>query len=401
MEKDKLIKLCERTIEWCFYALIFVSAFSTSLVEISTGLMILAWIVKVLLTKDLRWMRFVPTRIIFALWVWTLLSFLNTSFMDESVRGILKVVKYSLVFIVMASRKWEDSEVRKFLAVSLFSLVMVSVNGFYQYFAGEGFIRHRTLINLDYMKRISSSFVHPNDFGAYLLSLGAIILAAFIANKVRLRERAGVVVVFMVSMVSLFLTKSRGAWISFFCAILALGALKGRKALAALAVVLIVFFILLPPVMKDRLMDLSFSEGNTTWERLKLWEGTVNMIKMHPILGFGVNTYSRNFPLYRPEGYLDVRYAHNSYLQMASEIGIVGAGLFIAFIFSVLWHSLKGIPRIGSFPRQDIARGVFAAASGFAINSAVDTHLYSVSLAVLFHLLMGFCFSLAYYGKKD
>ncbi|MBF0215734.1 MAG: O-antigen ligase family protein, partial [Candidatus Omnitrophica bacterium] len=137
------------------------------------------------------------------------------------------------------------------------------------------------------------------------------------------------------------------------------------------------------------------------WERLMLWKGTINMIKVHPILGFGVNTYSRNFPLYKPPEYPDVRYSHNCYLHMASEIGIVGALLFIVLLITVLILCMKYMARIRPGYRKNLEAGLFAALSGFAINCIVDTHLYSVNLAVFFYMLLGYCYGLSYRNVEE
>ena len=76
---------------------------------------------------------------------------------------------------------------------------------------------------------------------------------------------------------------------------------------------------------------------------------------------------------------------------MASEVGIVGALLFLFFLVTVLIYSLRGIttmPGEKGF-RKDYAKGLFAGLVGFSLNCVVDTHLYSVTLAVLFYLLLG------------
>ena len=132
-----------------------------------------------------------------------------------------------------------------------------------------------------------------------------------------------------------------------------------------------------------------------------LWKGTINMIKVHPVLGFGVNTYSRNFPKYKPGEYPDVRYSHNCYLHMASEIGIIGALIFLIFLITVFTYSMKGIYALPPGRQKALGIGLVAGLVGFAVNSMVDTHFYSVNLAVYFHLLLGFCYALTCHVKEE
>ena len=401
MIKENIIKLCDRLIEWCFYTLLVVVTFSTSLVEIASSLMIVSWLIKRAILRDFRAIDSVPARVLLIFWLWNVLSCVNSDFFRESFRGVFKVAEYALIFLVVATEMKGEKVVKRSLYVLVGGAILSCANGFVQYFTGEGLIRHRQLIHQDYLNRISSSFVHPNDFGVYLLVVTIIFLSILLSRYSRLRNKLLMMALAIVSSAALFLTKSRGAWISFAGSFLALGALKAKRLIALFVVLLLVVFIMLPYTVQERMFELTDVQSGTAWERLMLWRGAVDMIKDRPILGFGVNTYSRNFPRYKPEQYWDSRYCHNCYLHMASEIGIVGALLFLVFLVTVLIFSLLGIFQMQGSVRKDLARGLLAALVGFSMNSIVDTHLYSVNLAVFFHLLLGFCFALSYNAQKD
>jgi len=400
MTREKIINICDKVIEGCFYVLLVSVTFSTSLVEIFASLMILSWIVKTVHTKDLQVFKLTPTKLLILLLIWTLLSCLNSSYPKESFRGVFKIVEYSLLFVVMASKEWDKVSIKRSLNVLIGGAVLVCGNGFFQYFTGKGLIRQRTLIPLDYMRRISSSFIHPNDFGVYLLIISAIFLSIVFSKKVRLKDRVFFFISMVISLISLFLTRSRGAWLSFSAAFLTIGAMKTKKIAASFLALLLIVFLMLPYTVQERIFDLTDLKSGTAWERVMLWKGAVNMIKEHPILGFGVNTYSRNFPKFKPENYPDVRYSHNCYLHMASEIGIVGALIFLIFLITVLVYSFRRISSMSSGMRKDLSVGLFAGLVGFSLNAVVDTHLYSVNLAVLFYLLLGFCFSLVHNAEN-
>ncbi|MEA3489892.1 MAG: O-antigen ligase family protein [Candidatus Omnitrophota bacterium] len=402
MIQNKIINFCDRIIEGCFYTLLIVVTFSTSLVEIAASLMIAAWLTKMLIKRDLRSFDSVPARILLIFLLWTVLSCVNSAYFRESFRGVFKWTEYALIFLTVATEMRKESIVKRSLFVMALGAGLACLNGFYQYFSGTGFIRHRQLIYQDYLRRISSAFVHPNDYGIYLVIVIIIFISLLLSRYDRLRIKLAMLTLALISAVNLFLTKSRGAWISFGGAFLALGALKAKRVVAVFLVLLIIVFIMLPYTVQERIFQLTDADyGGTTWERLMLWKGTVNMIKVHPVLGFGVNTYSRNFPAYKPPGYWDVRYTHNCYLHMAAEVGIVGALLFLIFLVTVLVFSLKGIFLMPGGIRKDLSRGLFAGLVGFSMSSMVDTHLYSVNLAVFFHLLLGFCFALSYHARKN
>ncbi|MGB3056584.1 MAG: O-antigen ligase family protein [Candidatus Omnitrophota bacterium] len=396
MSGQKLIRICDKVIEFSFYALLVAVTFSTSIVEIAASLMILAWAVRMAVVRDLKSLKAAPVLVLGAFFAWTLLSCLNSEYFKESFRGVFKIAEYSLVFIIVATSFWEDRKVKRAIFAVTAITVIVCVSGIFQYFTGFDFIRHRLLIHQDYMRRISSSFVHPNDFGGYLLLVSIMFISFILSGERKLTKRLAIFLPPLVlSLGSLFLTKSRGAWISFSAAFLVLGALRSKKMVAVFLAILLVVFIMLPYTAQQRIFALVDLKGGTTWERVMLWKGTINMIKEHPVLGFGTNTYSRNFPKYKPADYPDYRYTHNSYLHMASEVGIVGAFLFLVFLVMVFVHSLSGIHALPGGMRKALSLGLFAGLVGFSLNCMVDTHLYSVNLAVLFYLLLGFCFSLS------
>jgi hypothetical protein len=71
------------------------------------------------------------------------------------------------------------------------------------------------------------------------------------------------------------------------------------------------------------------------------------------------------------------------------------------FLVTALIYSLAGIRRMAAGMRRDLATGLFAGMVGFSFNCLVDTHLQSVNLVVLFHLLLGFCFALSCSDRKE
>jgi O-antigen ligase len=399
--KERVTGFLDVITEWCFYVLIFAVTFSNSIVEIASTVMIVAWALALILRKEARKLKFPASYMLAAYFVWVLLSCFNSAHLSESFRGIFKALQYALVFMAASTLPWSASRVKKFLYVAAAAVVMVCVNGLFQYVTGTDLIRNRGLIPMDHLRRISSSFIHPNDFGAYLMVMASVFVSLLISGSKNLKKVFIFAAVFVLTLGCLFLTGSRGAWMSFAAAFVVVGILKGKKMALAFICILAALFFLMPSAIRGRIYETADFESGTTWERVMIWKGSVNMIKERPVLGFGVNTFSKHFPDYKPEGYPDDRYAHNCYLQMASEIGVPGALFFLGFIFLALFSSLKGILPMSGGERKSMAVGLFGGSVGFVLNSAVDTHLFSVTLAFFFSLLLGSTFSVSRYSRDD
>lgn len=177
--------------------------------------------------------------------------------------------------------------------------------------------------------------------------------------------------------------------------------LKNKKLSFALIALVIILSVFMPQSVKDRFGGAAdFSEG-TTSQRIKLWSGCLEMIKVHPVLGFGVNTYTKNFPDFKPKNCLDSIYTHNCYMQMASEIGIVGLTLFLIFITLCLFYIGSSVKMLPLGWIRSMAIGIFAGIAGFLLHSAVDTHLYSTTMAVMFYFLLGLCIALCNYARNS
>ena len=65
--------------------------------------------------------------------------------------------------------------------------------------------------------------------------------------------------------------------------------------------------------------------------RLLIWQATLSMIQQHPLLGTGLGTWLYIYPRFRPDEEWGTTgfYAHNDYLQLAAEGGLVALTLFL------------------------------------------------------------------------
>jgi len=369
------------------------------LTEISIAVIIVAWFAKKIIQKDTSFPKHLFLAVFAIFILWNLVSFFNSGYLYESTRGLIKIIKYGLLLAITIDVFKSERFLKRTIYFLIIWSLVIALNGIVQNILGFGLIRLRTVNTLDYLHRVSSSFRQSNNFGVYLVVVIPIFLGFILSEKINLRNR--IYFLFGAAPLSFCLirTYSRGAWLALFASILILSFLKSKRLFAVLLILAIVTIFILPAQIKGRVADLwNFQEG-TSWERLKLWKGALLMIEEHPLIGFGVNTYTRNFPAYKPGAYPDVIYSHNCYLHMATEIGLIGLGLFLAFIILVFTYISRRLKFLSGGWMRSAAIGLFAGLIGFLIHSAVDTHLYSVNLAVMFYFLLGFCVALCNYAR--
>jgi len=253
-------------------------------------------------------------------------------------------------------------------------------------------------------------FINRHHFAGYMELTVAIPLGLLFGGAVD-REKK-LLYVFLAGMmgVALFMTTSRGGVISlvaqilFFVVVTAVWrkenertkrrASRIRAAIvrlglgAALIIGLVVGVLLIGggDLPLDRLVD-SVNTNDPTTGRAHFWSVTVNMIKAHPVLGTGLGAFGVIYTGFDTRnGLLRLEQAHNDYLQILSDGGIVGAALGLAFVVLLF---ARAFYRMGT--RDPFRRGVALAGLGgcFAVlvHSFFDFTLHTTSNALLFLVL--------------
>jgi O-antigen ligase len=124
--------------------------------------------------------------------------------------------------------------------------------------------------------------------------------------------------------------------------------------------------------------------NDPTTGRAHFWAVTLDIIKAHPYVGTGLGAFGVIYTRYDSRnGLFRLEQAHNDYLQVLSDAGIIGALLGLSFVVLLFWMAIS---RARS--RDDFRRGVaLAALSGcFAVlvHSFFDFTLHTTSNALLF-----------------
>ena len=248
-------------------------------------------------------------------------------------------------------------------------------------------------------QRLGGAGLNPNELGA-LLAVAA-VLAACLALSRRPSAAARVVAFGAASLstVLLIMTESRGAMLGLAAAVLVapFAAGKGRRAGALAVAVAAVLCVTVwvstaaPEQTRERLThDTSSGTG-----RVDLWTVGLRMVDDKPITGVGAG----NFPvssihyllrpgvIVRDEFIVDQpKVTHNIYLQVLSELGVIGFALFVALIATCLACSLRAARAFrqrGDPTMELLARGLFIALVALLVADFFSSALYSKQLYLL------------------
>lgn len=363
---------------WSLVILIFIRPFISSLafpyLNLIYSLILLGFLFIWIIIKGLPLEKIKPLK--YPLMLFILALIISVTFSYNKIISIKELYKYItaiLLLLISISLSYQDKIwIVRCIVLSGFIIALLAI---YQYFWGFehllGYIEKGRIsdsFTLDYInrKRVFFPFVTPNTLGGYL----AMIIPLTLIHKYRIW--------FIIPLsFALLLTKSLGALLSIFIGLgvylYLQGKLKKKGALLLIGLVAIIglVFILRQATTKEHVLP-AFS----LTMRLNYWQDTLKIIKTTPLSGVGLGNFNLEAS----------RYAHNSYLQIWAEMGILGIASFLWLIIAVFKSSLK---KIKDSPNKQQIAGLIAANAVFLIHNLVDFGFFLPEVALIWWVILG------------
>lgn len=389
MRKDKIINACDKIVLFSIYAVAFFLPISKGIIETFSYMAIFFFLLGKILSRD----DFRKSPINYAILAYLVICFVSVFYSSNpkiSIRTFLgKDLQNTTFFLVVANALTNKRRLRTLAFIMFISAFVVGIDGVSQYFTHKDFIRHRPSLEFS---RIYASFGTPNDFGCYLISILPFVLSLLFMKSCTKKTRIFLGILFILLFSCLVLTVSRGAWLAFLAIALLLNVWMPslRFLFLFLGLFIVSSFMFLPPLVRVRLTNFFSFLDQSSLDRKMLWEAGWKMFISHPWLGLGLGTFMFNFENFVVKNYPNsISYAHNCYLQMASEIGIIGLIVFLSILGLFFYHTIKMLKLNGKSISWHILLGSMAAVMGYSVQIGVDTFLYSLDLGMLFWLLLG------------
>ena len=276
-------------------------------------------------------------------------------------QGLLTTICYTILYF--AAVKWLDKKsTQKLIKISVGTALLVSL-----YAIAERFGIDKSLWIQDVVNRPFSTLGQPNWLAAYVIP--NIFLVLYLQqNRVQARRASPLLLfTYCILLAALLLSKSRSGLAAFALAYVAYAALivrnfswrKTRAFLVRYSLFLIVVPIITGTVATPSLFALlkkdltpapaasaptgtALESGGTESGTIRqiVWTGALKLVREHPILGTGPETFAYTYYWVRPVAHnqtseWDFLYnkAHNEYLNIAAGAGLVGLAGYL------FWHA--------------------------------------------------------------
>src|SRR5437660_5109363 len=333
------------------------------------------------------WSRiFVPVAVFLG---WATLSILWSPYTAISLQWLLSLFSYALMlFLVLqlVDSPWQ-----------VWGLVMV-ILGMGLFEAGVGMYQYLWLGKL----RSTGTFFNPNFFATYEVATFAV---AFGLLCFRGREdgfRWAKPLLWLTAVVvglAFVLAQSRGALLAFVAAVAFIGLSRFGKPFFGILLLGFVLGAIVPNPLQQRILAVGTNEPYA-FTRLDIWKNSLQRIADRPWgVGLGIYKYTSfryRFPI---EGSIArfakrAESAHNDYLQMAVELGVVGMVMFLVGLGFLGWE-IRETLRLGLEPwERGVVIGLSGGIIGILTHGAVDAVFHEPASVVLVCLCRALIFAL-------
>lgn len=251
-------------------------------------------------------------------------------------RTIAEILRYFDLFVLaffafIAVRNTADF--KRLLQAILFSSIVPILFAAYQFAFSLGF--QDADVSLP---RIFGTFSHPNVFSLYLFSVivFATLYAVIFAHTSREKTILGILLLALA--ITLLLTFARVAWVALFIFGFLLAIVRYRLFLFPLLLIPGVLFVF-SPAFQNRVQEtLSPDPDSSIVWRETLWHdvSTKSIQDGRYYLGSGLDTFPIVSEALRGERF-GSNDPHNDFVKFFVEGGIVGLGVFILYLLSLLF----------------------------------------------------------------
>jgi O-antigen ligase len=375
-----------------------VEPWSIFLLEAGSAALFLIWIVKQALEGEIKIRRnplFLPMGV-FGLLILSQLAFRQTAYPHDTISLALLYFSYAVLCFLAGQTLIKGSQARTLTVV--FSLYGAALAGFALL---QGVSSNGKLYWLRQPRMggwIYGPYVNHNHYAGLMEMLVPIPLVLALTRLASRRTRAVAGAAAAVMAGTIFLSGSRGGMLAIITEFIILSVLlvKQKRSLRT-AIGVGVFLALVMGLLtwiggaelSKRIATVTSSHSEITSDvRTFINRDGLKMFLKKPVLGWGLGTFPVVYPQFR-SFYTNffVNQAHNDYLQLLVETGLLGFATMLWFLWTLYSHAIRKLKNWSGEISGAVALSCVLGLSGILVHSAVDFNLQIPANAALFYVL--------------
>ncbi len=381
--------------KFCLYFLVFIMPFiraTQSMVLVLLVILLAMKIIVKLFTSEKaiykRSFMDMPMALLFIVWITTTIT--SVTIKGSMVDLVISTLGLLLCFISIQILD-DKKDYVNIITSALLSNFVISLYGIYQFFIekpiNDAWVDKN--VNPDLQIRAYSVLGNPNILSQYLLLILPIGIM-FLIYKKKITHKILLAVITGAIFLCLLLTLSRASLIGVIVSFLTIGILKYSSLLIILVPLGVIALMFLAPSIFERLLTSFNTKDTSISSRVTLWNDVMQMIKdyMFTGVGFGVTAFSGIYLFYKHQ-YLTALHAHNFYLEVLAETGIIGFIVFMYFLFIFIVNLMKNYIIQKEKFNKYITLGTLAAFLGILMNGMAEYTWADFRVVTMFWIVVG------------
>ena len=282
-----------------------------------------------------------PFRLYLVFLLWALISAFASPFIEVALGEVIERFKLLVVMLLVLNALHTEGQLRFYLMLILVCFILFPARGT---FMGGNNLAGRVVW--------TGSYSNPNSLAALSFLAFGVALAIGFSEAASTLVRLGSAISAVILLVVILRTQSRGVFLGVLVAMapafISMLLKQLRLAIGVGIVIAIVISFAIPPKTWDRLTmtktEVSESDNHSvneaassTGQRIEILKTGWHIFLDHPIFGIGLGAYPLACNMYAPE--LGKRDTHNTYLNLAAELGLPGLLIWCWLIASTLLHA--------------------------------------------------------------
>lgn len=375
-----------------------VEPWSIFTLEAGSAALFVVWVGKQILEGEIkiRWNPLFLPMGGFGLLIAAQLAFHISAYPHDTIAQALLYVSYALLCFLASQTLLRSSQARTLTVI--FSVYGAAMAGFALI---QGISSNGKLYWIRQPRAggwIYGPYVNHNHYAGLMEMLVPILLMLSLTRLASTKTRNAAAAVAAVMVGTIFLSGSRGGMLAITAELVILAALlvkhkRGLRSAIGIAVFLAIVVAVLAWIGGPELAKRIASAGPGHSEIANDIRSYINRDGLHmflrkPILGWGLGTFPIVYPQFRTF-YTNffVNEAHNDYLQLLVEMGLLGFGMMIWFVITLYRRAIKKLRDWPSDVSGAVTLACLLGMSGILVHSTVDFNLQIPANAALFYVL--------------
>ena len=236
-------------------------------------------------------------------------------------------------------------------------------------------------------------------YGGVMMLAVTGVVATFVRGRLSGKAKIALAALLAVMLAGLAASLVRSAWVGLAASVFVIAVVAERRLLWAFPVVVALAVLIAPrPIIKRAESIINAATERAAGEaegppefRVDIWRTTLRIARDYPITGIGVHNTLYLYDEYKDGTSVEsqVPHAHNNYIQLVVERGIVGLAAFAYFVYALLKFFVRGYRRARSPTARVLGLAGIGATVGFLVEGFFEYTFGDYEIMAIIYALAG------------